>query len=303
MKLEEIILLDDVARKILGGKPEVKKVQSVSDALIAAMVRSSCTAVQLREILHMREEDRLIDMDQFLNARGKVGSPLEELWPERYRAVATNLIRQRPVGLGTPNAACGEGELFLLFSSPRASKPTKGDIQITSAGKNQKAHLFELKGPGGKISSGVPGKDINENVMRKAKELGILHHIPTSSNSKSRGRPQFIPATKKETLEKVMRDQLGPENSRLLLRAWWEAQTDVSFPADVTWWSDLAPHFVKLCADVTFSDGIAGIIQLGGEPTVYRSPQEVVTAWKSGALGAFEFRAFQNNPAAVYFPD
>ena len=48
------------------------------------------------------------------------------------------LFECRPIGLGTPNAASGEGELMLLLSSVQITKPKKNDIQINNCNKNLK---------------------------------------------------------------------------------------------------------------------------------------------------------------------
>lgn len=57
---------------------------------------------------------------------------------ENHIKLMKGLFECCPIGLGTPNAASGEGELMLLLSSPQITKPKKMIFKLTMTKKTLK---------------------------------------------------------------------------------------------------------------------------------------------------------------------
>jgi hypothetical protein len=85
------------------------------------------------------------------------------------------LFETCPKGLGTPNAACGEGELMLILASPKLKKPSKNDIQV------ENGEVFNLKNDKPRVFAGTDGKTLNKIMMNIAEKIGLK---PQTHNGK-----------------------------------------------------------------------------------------------------------------------
>lgn len=87
----------------------------------------------------------------------------------KYRDFAEELYSVRSTGLGTPNAASGEGELMALLLSPEVSvskRDKKGDLIVN--GK-----YVELKGWAPRVFAKTLGTELNEFGIKLAGDFGI----------------------------------------------------------------------------------------------------------------------------------
>ncbi len=110
------------------------------------------------------------------------GNLFDNVTPE-YTDLAKELFHIRSFGLGTPNAASGEGELMCLILSPTVSiskKKNKGDLEVN--GK-----LLELKGWAPRLFAPVTGKQLNDFGLKLCQSMGYEPNLAT------KGRPTVEP--------------------------------------------------------------------------------------------------------------
>lgn len=123
----------------------------------------------------------------------------------QYQGLAKDLFQTRPMGLGTPNAACGEGEFMLFCSSPICRKPTRGDIEVIT-GRTSK--IIELKGDNPRVTSSVPG-----NVFRR-KTLELCQDYELTPNTSRTGGISGVQLTSGGTIQQHWRNELSKLNKR-----------------------------------------------------------------------------------------
>lgn len=106
--------------------------------------------------------DKIFKNLDFING----GNWHESLINKEYLPFMIELFECRPIGLGTPNAMCGEGELMLVLSSPKIKKPKQNDIQI---GLN----VYDIKNDLPRIFGESTGKKLNEKLLKLCLDLGF----------------------------------------------------------------------------------------------------------------------------------
>ncbi len=168
MKIKEIetLLLEHCHKmSILRRDASQKKKDSILDSLIAAIIRSETTTEELQEFLKDIENDKVLNIEIFEKG-GHITNYINPKWQKLINA----LWRQRSVGLGTPNAASGEGELMFVFVSPHIIKPTRGDLKL-------KDETLELKGEGVRVSGKISGKEFRKLTLDIAKKWNLTPNI------------------------------------------------------------------------------------------------------------------------------
>lgn len=93
---------------------------------------------------------------------------------EKYRRLAEELFQIRPVGLGSPNSACGEGEFMLLCLSPKCRKPSRGDIEVSVGDQRM---IIELKGENPRVTSTVLGQVFREKTVELCRKFGMEPNV------------------------------------------------------------------------------------------------------------------------------
>lgn len=146
---------------ILKKHAPSKKKESVLDSIIAATVRSHTTFEQIEDCIRDVENDDVIDTDIF-----NVGGNIADFINPRWQNLAKALWRQRSAGLGTPNAASGEGELMFLFLSPKIKKPKRGDLIVGG-------QKIELKASDARIMGRVSGKIFRKRTLEVCKKFNL----------------------------------------------------------------------------------------------------------------------------------
>jgi hypothetical protein len=115
--------------------------------------------------------DKIFKNLDFING----GNWHKSLVNKEYLPFMIELFECRPVGLGTPNAMCGEGELMLILSSPKIKKPKQNDIQI---GLN----VYDIKNDLPRIFGENTGKKLNEKLLKLCLDLDLVTKLLNSMN-------------------------------------------------------------------------------------------------------------------------
>jgi len=160
---------------ILRPKDKSKKKNAVLNCLKIAVINSHLSLGDLRECIDSIQRDEFISLD----CLEKGGNLFKSIQNPRWEQFARELFAQRSVGLGTPNAASGEGELFLVFSSKKIKKiraaNNKNDLWIN--GKNA-----ELKGEYARISGWKGGKTFLNDTLTVCKDFSLKPNISKRGN-------------------------------------------------------------------------------------------------------------------------
>jgi len=244
-----------------------------------------------------RNSGKLFD-NNFLDKPGEMS--LQNMWLGHESLALDALFGSAP-GLGTPNAAAGAGELFLLMSSPSNTKPSKGDISFIN-GRNQR-EMVELK-VRGKIGSNVSYQEVNQKVLKTCEKLGIYNSLPDMNSKKNAGRKQFLPNA--PACQEFMKS-LSIENRIIIWQTWWDSQKLESFFPNLEsyTWSEIMWEWMRSILISEFSSGITAflIIKSDGNFLVWRNADDAINYYKSkNETPGFEFRAAQSNKPAFYVP-
>ena len=197
-------------RGILRKGAEAKKMDSIVDDILACVIRSNVTMGKLYDFSDDVKDDLVFKTEFFYNG----GNVFDYINP-KWRRFAQNLWKKTPKGLGTPCAACGEGELMFLMLSKHISKPKKGDLYVANFGNT------ELKGEEARIMGTVDGKEFRIKTLKMIDRFSVLTPNPSSRN--------MLPAVeleKKVQYEKHWKTEfkinLTLSSQRLFIKNWLE---------------------------------------------------------------------------------
>lgn len=169
-ELENILLEHCYEMSILRRDANQKKKDSILDSLISAIIRSETSFDDVVLCINDVKDDRVINLDFF-----KDGGNIDNYINEKWLKFAKALWRQRSVGLGTPNAASGEGELMFIFLSPKIIKPTRGDLSING-------ESIEIKGEDIRVNGRVSGRNFRAQTLTICNEYGLTPNIANRTN-------------------------------------------------------------------------------------------------------------------------
>lgn len=160
-EIESILLQHCMNQGIINLNSPPKKIESILDSLVAAVIRSKTSTETLKQCINDIENNNVIDLSFF-----EKGGNIYNYINPNYSELSYYLFRQRCVGIGTPNAASGEGELLFLFMNKYIKKPTKGDLLINNK-------LIELKGENIRINGKISGIDFRYKTIKVAEYFGL----------------------------------------------------------------------------------------------------------------------------------
>ena len=169
-ELENILLEHCYEMSILRRDANQKKKDSILDSLIAAIIRSETPFEDVVLCINDVKEDKVINLDFF-----KDGGNIDIYINTKWLKFAKSLWRQRSVGLGTPNAASGEGELMFIFLSPKIIKPTRGDLSIND-------ESIEIKGEDVRVNGKISGKNFRTQTLSICNKFGISPNTANRTN-------------------------------------------------------------------------------------------------------------------------
>jgi len=164
--LEPKIIEHATKMGIINRHWEQKKLNSLVDAVISAVIRSKMTISEFEDCLKKASNGDVIDID-FFNNGGNVWKYVDST----ARPLAKALWSQRSTAIGTPNAASGEGELMFLFLSPEITMPARGDLDV-------KGEEIELKGNLARVEGLTTGIQFREETVALAKRYGLTPNTP-----------------------------------------------------------------------------------------------------------------------------
>ncbi len=177
-KLENKIKNHLINFHILNKSAEEKKINSILDSIFGAIVRSKTSFIDFNLFLEDITNE-LVFNHEFLSNGGNIYNYICCKWEN----ICRHLFRLRPVGLGTPNAASGEGELLLNFISKYLSKPKKGDLNYKYIEEGiTKDIIYEIKGSGFRVFGNITEKSFNEAALKVAKKHKFEPNISKRSN-------------------------------------------------------------------------------------------------------------------------
>lgn len=165
IELENILLEHCYEMSILRRDANQKKKDSILDSLIAAIIRSETSFEDVVLCINDVKYDKVINIDFFKNG-------IDNYINTKWIKFAKSLWRQRSVGLGTPNAASGEGELMFIFLSPKIIKPTRGDLSING-------ESIEVKGEDVRVNGKISGKNFRTQTLVICNKYNLT---PNTSN-------------------------------------------------------------------------------------------------------------------------
>lgn len=172
-------IVESLVKKSKGEKA----IESIFDSIIIALLKSNFNVSGIKKYVEDYLNDNIIEDKNLLWKEANLFDSIKS----EYRDLGKALFTQRPYGIGTPNAAAGDGELLLLaFSNSINTSKTanSGDLEI----KNKKV---ELKGNGVRIFGNISGKELN----KKMHEIGIKYKLnPNDRGSKKKPtKPAYEP--------------------------------------------------------------------------------------------------------------
>lgn len=299
--MKEIVqeLVSQIVLASKSSKPEEgsRVPDALFDSIAGLLVRSDYDVAKTLSLINDRLAGNLFDPD-FLEKSHSM--KLQDMW-RGHEDVARNFCRSSTSGLGTPNAAAGGGELFLLMSSSTVSKPKKGDATFCN-GKGV-TETIELKRKG-KIGSNAQYQQVNDRVVKVCKALGIDGSLPVITKGANKGKKQFLPNSPE--CQKFIESQ-PVENRVKIWQAWWNSQNIGSClpPLNTyTWSNEIMWEWIRVVVDDALKT-ITGIliIKEDGSYIVWRSAADAIDYYKTNKETLrFEFRAAQSSKPAFYVP-
>ena len=148
----------------LTGKDADKALMDLARSLASALFESG---IEIEDFILSYERDEMFNPDCLF---GDHNSVYDYVKP-KYREIAKILFDYRPVGLGTPNAAVGEGEFMCIALSPRvgiAKKKNTGDISV------DETRFVEMKGDQIRIMfDEITGPELQRHAESVSREFDI----------------------------------------------------------------------------------------------------------------------------------
>ncbi|GEM_PF-7081210 len=171
-KLKQILLDHCYNIGILRSNAENKKKKALLDSLVISVLNMGLNLQDVKDCIKDVEKDEIINLDFFKNG----GNLFRDYIKSKWIIFAKELFTQRSVGLGTPNAASGEGELMFLFLSKKIKKPTRGDLQINS-------EIIELKGERDvRVMGEISGKDFRKKTLKICEKFKLTPNKANITN-------------------------------------------------------------------------------------------------------------------------
>jgi hypothetical protein len=162
-ELYEVLINHCISNGLIRFDADEEKKNAILDNLIAAFVRSELGFNDLKQCLNDVKKGIVINLNFFQSG----GDLFQDFVDPKWRTFAKELYRQRSVGLGTPNAASGMGELMFLFLGKGLKKPKQGDLELNG-------EVIELKsGEDIRVMSEVRGKDFRIKSVDLAKKYKL----------------------------------------------------------------------------------------------------------------------------------
>lgn len=162
-------LIDFITKKI---SKDLKAEKSILQCILGISLDLNIPNTLIINWIDDAKNDKIFKTLDFING----GNWQENVINKDYLPFMCELFGCRPVGLGTPNAACGEGELMLILSSTKINRPTKNDIKIGD-------EVFNLKNDTPRFFGEISGKKLNKKLLEVCDRLGFTPNYYKSVKS------------------------------------------------------------------------------------------------------------------------
>lgn len=206
-------------------KFNLEKIGEISDAIYICSVRSGTDIAQVTALLD--SQSPRLDSSKFFDCADDKQDWLLNYCPDHLQPFLSLLFRVR-AGIGTPTAAAGNGELFLLLLSS-ATKPRKGDIRHGTVKIEVKANSGQL-GIGNALAA-------NNAAVDFCKQNGLVLPTGTGKHQLAAKFPPWIQGNSFDTAR----------------AHWWRALTEnamANSPTSYSWPDlkrTLLTEFAKQC--------------------------------------------------------
>lgn len=162
-QLKNLLLSHCYNMGILRSNAEHKKKKAILDSLLISVINADLTLQEVKNCIRDVERSNVVNIDFFKSG----GNLFKYYINPKWVAFAKELFTQRSIGLGTPNAASGEGELMFLFLSKNIRKPTRGDLEVAG-------EIIELKGEQSvRVMGEIRGSDFRKRTLEVCKEFKL----------------------------------------------------------------------------------------------------------------------------------
>lgn len=202
---------DDIKSRI----KDLQLLSNKSDAAINSVVDSiniacATTGVDVCTLFDARYEGNAFDAS-ILTKCGK--HELFSFVRTDLKGVARKLYEMCPVGLHTPNQACGAGELMALVMSKDVQLVKNGGGDIIVSNENVKK-IIELRGNAPRVCSKKRGIDVNNATVDIAQKFKVAQNQVKAPSRGAKTRKAVEPwdVSKKEHWEGQL-SSLGRENA------------------------------------------------------------------------------------------
>jgi hypothetical protein len=183
-EMREILMEHIYNMNILKESDDEKKKNKIMDTLIGITLRCGLDNNDIRDFIKDVNDDKVIDLS-ILDKGGNIINFINNKWID----FLSNLWGHTN-GLGTTNAAAGEGEFMFIFCSKHLIKPKKGDLY-----NKLKNELIEVKGEQARVMGNISGKNFKEKTLKIASKFGLT---PNKANT----RPAVDAVELEKTLHK-----------------------------------------------------------------------------------------------------
>ncbi len=205
-ELKKLLLAHCYNMGILRSNAEHKKKKAILDSLLMSVINVGLTPQEVKDCIKDVERDRVVNLDFFK----KGGNLFEHYIKPKWAAFAKELFTQRSIGLGTPNAASGEGELMFLFLSKNIKKPNRGDLKVAG-------EIIELKGEKSvRVMGEIRGSDFRKRTLEVCKEFKLTPNKAhrTNLDAVEIEKPQHLAYWKNEL------SKLAPQRQKEFIGKW-----------------------------------------------------------------------------------
>jgi hypothetical protein len=149
-------------------KKDTKATNSIYRLVLGTIIALEISSKIVLDWIECAKNDKVFSSLDFL----KGGNWISNIINKNHIKLMQGLFECRPSGLGTPNAACGEGELMLILSSTKILRPSKNDIKVDEI-------YYNLKNEYPRIFADINGIKLNEIMLKECDDLNL---IPNKDN-------------------------------------------------------------------------------------------------------------------------
>lgn len=204
--IRELIQHQCEKMKIWRTGSELKKINDILDNILISIINSNLSYDDVIDLINDINDNNVIDTSILFT-----GGNLWEKVNNRWKELAKKLFERRSIGIGTPNAASGEGELMFRFlAGNKVLKPNKGDLLCNNK-------IIELKGTFPRIQGSISGNDFRKKTVECAK----THNLKVNK-SISKSNVEAVELEKKKWNEFYINQfqRMGTRKSRNFCNEW-----------------------------------------------------------------------------------